>query len=755
MIIPSDEQMNIINNIKLEYNGNVDAVAGSGKTTTVISLAHFINTKNIIQVTYNSELKREVNEKKIKYSEIMMLDKLTIYTYHSFAFKYYSEDAKTDMGIYKIVNDNLQPKRNLPLIDILVCDEIQDMNDLYYRFINKVLSDIHKQVQILILGDKYQGLYEFKGADTRYLTHGSKLWSCSPYEFKNMNLTTSYRVTTQIAQFVNKVMLGEDRIHAIKKGPKVLYIKRQDCFQVYKTIGRKLISMIESGYANPDDIFVLAPSVKSKFFKKIENMLVENNIPCYVPMSENSTITHDVIKNKVIFSSFHQSKGRERKVAVIYGFDKSYFDFYSRDVPNDCCPSTLYVAATRATDTLIVIESSETLPFLKYTHNELCRCDFVDFEGIPLGLETFNTQPDIKQNIIPIHKTSPTELIKFLNEDVLIKISEIMDHDLYTIDELSYPLNIINNEHYTHSNYYGVQLSEEVFDINGLVIPSLYEERNNGNHTNTIKDYVHQKIKTASSFYKSKLSSINFKNTSLEEQLLLTNIYKSFKEQLLFKVAQIQHYDWLSQENIDSIFSNMDKHIHEPTKLKYEVTIVSNNFHTKKEKEREIEIYRLIDEFTEQHLGIEFGVIRFEAIVDALSDTTIWEFKCVEEITTEHKLQLLIYAWLWKMTHTETKLFKLMNIRTGEVQTLNAYSTLLDDIILLIIQSKFQKPIVKTDEEFIENCKNIILSSNHEDTKTDEDIKTDEDTKTDEDDPNDSDYVYEDSDEDDLDFMRF
>ena len=146
-------------------------------------------------------------------------------------------------------------------------------------------------------------------------------------------------------------------------------------------------------------------------------------------------------------------------------------------------------------------------------------------------------------------------------------------------------------------------------------------------------------------------------------------------------------------------------------------------------------------------MGVNFGKIRFEAIVDALSDTTIWEFKCVEEITPEHRLQLLIYAWLWKMTHTqETKIFKLMNIRTGEVQTLDAYSSLLDDIILLIIRAKFQKLIVKSDEAFIENCKQLISHSSDEV----------EDSETDDDDPNDSDYVYEGTDdEDDLEFMHF
>jgi superfamily I DNA/RNA helicase len=109
-----------------------------------------------------------------------------------------------------------------------------------------------------------------------------------------MNLTTSYRLTRPIADFVNKVMLGSDgavssdvdgrsslveRIHAVKDGPKVSYIRRSTCFQVFRTIGVKIINMILSGYAKPSDIFVLAASVKQKYFKMIENMLVENNIP--------------------------------------------------------------------------------------------------------------------------------------------------------------------------------------------------------------------------------------------------------------------------------------------------------------------------------------------------------------------------------------------------------------------------------------------------------------------------------------------
>ena len=91
------------------------------------------------------------------------------------------------------------------------------------------------------MGDKYQGLYDFKGADTRYLTLSSEIWKVwqinQTYPFQIMQLTTSYRITKQIAAFVNEAMLGERRLIAIKNGPPVLYIRHPDAYQVFKIIG--------------------------------------------------------------------------------------------------------------------------------------------------------------------------------------------------------------------------------------------------------------------------------------------------------------------------------------------------------------------------------------------------------------------------------------------------------------------------------------------------------------------------------------
>ena len=100
----------------------------------------------------------------------------------------------------------------------------------------------------------------------------------------------------------------------------------------------------------PNDIFVLGPSVKGEQsnIRKLENMLVEKDIPCHVPMMESSDIDQRVIDGKVVFSTFHTVKGRQRKYVFVVGMDHSYFKFYARNLPRDVCPNTIYVACTRA-----------------------------------------------------------------------------------------------------------------------------------------------------------------------------------------------------------------------------------------------------------------------------------------------------------------------------------------------------------------------------------------------------------------------
>ena len=56
------------------------------------------------------------------------------------------------------------------------------------------------------------------------------------------------------------------------------------------------------------------------------------------------------------------------------------------------------------------------------------------------------------------------------------------------------------------------------------------------------------------------------------------------------------------------------------------------------------------------------------------------------------------------MSSTESRTFKLMNIKTAEVLTLKYDSDVIDNIIKMILISKYTKLVKKTDDEFINNC---------------------------------------------------
>ena len=217
MNTPSAEQQVIINHIQQGKNVIVDACAGSGKSTTILSCALVLRDKKVLQLTYNKTLRHEVQEKVVE----LQIPNMEVHTYHSLAYNYYHHDGQMDNGIRRIIRDNINPKTKLPEFDLLVVDEAQDMTNVYYRLLLKFIQDSQRPFQVMILGDKMQGLYDFKGADTRFLTFGQQCWQDVPLlvsnEFVCCTLKTSYRITVPMARFVNNALLDEKRLWAVKQ----------------------------------------------------------------------------------------------------------------------------------------------------------------------------------------------------------------------------------------------------------------------------------------------------------------------------------------------------------------------------------------------------------------------------------------------------------------------------------------------------------------------------------------------------------
>ena len=707
----SEEQRAVLDHISRGKNVIVDACAGSGKSTTILSIAKEMPRITIRQFTYNSMLRHEVKDKIREYQ----LSNIHVHTYHSFSVKYYAENGHTDTGIRQIVRQDTSPRTKIPPADLIVLDESQDMTFLYFQLIVKMARDMSTKFQLLVLGDYMQGIYEFKGADIRFLTVADKIWKTLPFlktpEFEKCTLQTSYRITNQMANFVNRDMLGEERLKACRNGVPVIYIRRPR-HQIEQIVVYQIRRLLQEG-ESPSDFFVLGSSVKgaNSNIRRMENALTENNIPCHVPMVETDAPDERVIEGKVVFSTFHTVKGRQRKYVFIVGFDQGYF-YNARNLDKTRCPNTLYVAATRATHGLYLLEndSSRPLEFLKQTHIQMKQSEYIDFKGIPQTIfHSWEKEEDNSIVTIPTYYVTATDLIKFIPESVLEQISPIIDRIFITEgralheNELDIPKIVEVRD----------GLYEDVSDLNGIAIPSIYYDllRGNTDGTNVLKEMIQanlQEIKPGKhGFLKEAVAKLPDVCSTPADYLYLANVYVAVQEKLYFKLKQIEcgDYNWLTVDIVNKCMTTLKTSIGPSATSEFEKQIIHHSLELEHAK---------IDAKLYEHFGYETN-FRFSARVDLLTNDTMWELKCTSNLTLDHKLQVVIYAWLWRLLFdgddpVNKKEYKLLNIRTGEILRLESTTEELTQIVASLLKGKYGKNAILTDEEFIENGRDYILA---------------------------------------------
>lgn len=743
LLPPSEEQQHIINHIKHGKNVIVNAVAGSGKSTTILSIARELPEKRILQITYNSRLRHEIKEK----VDLLKFSNISIHTFHSLAVKYYLPSAHTDTELRHILFLKTPIKKPIPDFDILVLDEAQDMSLLYYQFVRKFILDTrHTRLQLLVLGDYHQCLYQFKGADARFLTNAEQIWSfmdvfrepevkrrgrpskntstMKESNFVQCTLQTSYRITHPIAHFVNRVMLGEERMIACRGGEPVIYI-RNSRHNIVKTVVYEIQQLLEAG-DKPSDIFVLGGSVRgaNSNIRKIENILVENNIPCYIPMFDQDKDDR-VVDGKIVFSTFHAVKGRQRKHVFIVGFDQGYFHYIARTADPTVCPNTLYVAATRATHRLYLLEfgqhaTDRPLDFLKLGHHEMIDAEYVRFKGTPriLFYKPTDVESSSSKKLVEKKNETPTGLIKFISDSVMDVISPLIDR-IFTCKTTRDCL-ILSDDEMVSVDIPNVVATEygfeDVSDLNGIALPAMYYDeiqkkysqglQQTIDNTNVLytmieasllemKDNEHQ-------FLKNIVKDLPTVCETIDDYLFLANVYVSIQERLYFKLKQIRRtdYNWLTPKMIELCKSRLDLVLRDECNENLTMPLTEHTIihHSMEELHEKIDVC-LLHHFSGTNL--ENFRFRFTAIVDLLTEKTLWELKCTTKINIDHQLQVIIYAWLWRITEREPRDFKIFNIKTGEIWVLEASTEDLTTIVVSILKGRYGKTIEKTDEEFL------------------------------------------------------
>jgi hypothetical protein len=589
------------------------------------------------------------------------------------------------------------------------------------------------KIQLFILGDYMQGIYDFKGADVRSLTHAHLIWrnhpSLSSRVFHQCSLNISYRITIPMQHFNNNVLLGTDRLKAIKPGPPVEYYRNTKFNLEMKVIAT--INQLLANGVSPGDIFILAASVKNVKgnVRQMENALVERDIPCYVPAFDNEGIDDKVIEGKVVFSTFHSVKGRERPYVFLMGFDQSYFVFFAQNLPTDKCPNPLYVGCTRATYKMYLLENcgnadDRPLDFLKKTHREMKEEDYIAFHGVPCEIVReriqFTTEKEKYSDL------SPSDLTKYIPEHVLENVSPLVETIFIQESEPSDESTIdVPNIIPTSRGGY-----EDVCDLNGIAVPSIYFDHlfrryeaegtrpvNIGANIlrHIINDCLSETAENKCLYLKREVDSMPEECTTSADYLRLANLYVAAKERLYFKWRQIDQndYTWLSPEMVGLFMERMDSSIGAECvdiAPKIELNVIDREMENEHEK---------INTILQKYMTVPQKV-RFSARIDTLTVRTLWEIKCANSITIEHKLQTVLYAWLWYVINTpeidkkreaecqDPREVRLFNIKTGEILRLNATFEELTIIVVELLKGKFEKHTPKTNEEFLQDCEKFI-----------------------------------------------
>ena len=585
-MISSDEQL-LISNTLNSANVIVEAVAGSGKTSTAELIAMEHNMFSILLLTYNKRLRVETQAR----AEEKGLINLTVHNYHSFAVKYYHHSCHEDSALKKHLKT---PPNKTFRFNMLIIDEIQDMTKLYYILVKKIIKDNEFIPRICVLGDRYQSIYDFNGADPRYIIYADILFNLNNSPWEKLTLSRSFRVSYEHVEFLNNCVLKNNRMNSIKKtGSKPLYLicdafGKRPFLQVMKYLKTYSCS----------DIFVLAPSIKSEGtpVKILANSLTKNGVNIYMPLSDNEKLDEDIIRHKLVFSSFHQIKGLERAVTIVFSFDKGYFDFCARNADPLECPNTIYVAITRSLQhmTLIHHTACHYLPFLNHKKiHEFCDCETVTeaitnksinatyinkFRGKTMFDKVYppNTVKVIDVLLNRTAKNIMSKMCTITCKDLCNNINaETIDHALTYIYQLTRNKPCMKGQEInlaTKTNQ--AIINESVQEINETAIPANYEFINTGkmaiveslNNNSFIKETETNYFKEDSDGEDEKEyvdQTITYDDMTIEKLLYISNKYMCLGTKVIYKLKQITNYKWLLPKHLERCMERLANYISE------------------------------------------------------------------------------------------------------------------------------------------------------------------------------------------------
>ena len=300
----TDEQISVFQACQSGKNVLVDACIGSGKTT-LLQYIYKNTKKNILYLTYNTNLKMEAQAKLPKRPGSW------VQNYHGFVYPYIMNlKPSINQGLEIFVKAYQSGKIKLDRWDLLLIDEYQDITEE----IAQVLECIKKSnphIQIIAVGDMAQKIYN----STRLDVYGWILGFLS--EFDSVSLTNCFRLSENYANFLGRVW--RKKINGVNHKCKIETVSFHEALKIAASLEPNKIICLGPRDAGLRPIF---QNELEKFFPEKFN---KSTLFSDIKDDERGISKKTDISRAAIFSTFDSSKGMERDVCFVFGFTKLYW----------------------------------------------------------------------------------------------------------------------------------------------------------------------------------------------------------------------------------------------------------------------------------------------------------------------------------------------------------------------------------------------------------------------------------------------
>lgn len=700
-LIPSLEQKAIVKLSQFQ-NVVVSARPGSGKTATAEAIVAANPDLRIAVITYSKNLQLETARRLDDYPSC------EVYTFHALAGKLFPSAApvQNDSILRKLRKTKAPLAWDGNLYDLIILDELQDCTDDLYWLVHAFVLAVTRAVggrapQIVCLGDERQAIYQFRGSDARFLSLApSVMDGISPYTWTHLPLSKSFRLSRQTSDFVNKVFLaGEEYIIGSHDGPKPIYIHGDMADQV-KAFADELLPLIQK--YGPERTAIIAPHVRSNWkLSLLTNLLSERHkFPIAVSISDEVSLQDEVINGKICVTTYHQFKGSERDLVIVCGVDAGYFNFLARDLPDDSCPNTTFVALTRARQQLVVLHHSAERPMSFIDIEQLYQtAKVIDLSCTGIQEPEIISRP-IQLGLLLSKSTSVSEMVRHIANDSLDDICEsymdikILASPLPEHEHINAPDKVLTHEAKQHY--------EAVSDLNGLAVVAAYELSLLGTLT-TLGFSPRKKVPVVPGGDEALAAWLCEEACDYEAH---ASGYKPRKIQM-----QGHKFDWLgsylsaARDRLVEQFVNA-KH------LRFEVKLKEKEFLVEETPAGKVQKTCLLG---------RADIVQYDSIhkskrksatpsIDSIDTSTvlIWEIKFVSKLSLEHAVQACVYAHLW-CTRTKSSTpprIILFNVRDGEKWEIKPIGGIeaLGALVEAVLRAKYSTRGELSTDEFLRKC---------------------------------------------------